>query len=77
MTGLSRSGTVLVFSATTATPPLTAASVWRTCLRWKMTRSRPTAVIAMISAATIRVIQAAAGMAVVLSAWQGGWPGGG
>jgi hypothetical protein len=33
-----------------------------------MTRSRPTAVIAMISAATISVNQAAAGMAVLLPA---------
>src|SRR5579859_1478986 len=61
-TEVSRAGTVLVRSATICTPPVTATSVSRTCLRWMMTRSRATAVIAMISAATIRVIQAAAGM---------------
>jgi hypothetical protein len=37
-------------------------------LRWKITRSRPTAVIAMMRAAMISVAHAAAGMTVLLSA---------
>src|SRR5487761_1078694 len=64
LTEVSRSGTVLVSWATAWTPPVVATSVARTALRWKMTRSRPTAVMVMISAATISVNQAAAGMAV-------------
>src|SRR6266851_4366463 len=42
-------------------------SVARIALRWKMTRNRPTAVMAIISAAMISVTQAAAGMTVLLS----------
>jgi len=41
-------------------------SVARIALRWKMTRNRPIAVIAIISAAMISVAQAAAGMTVLL-----------
>src|SRR6185437_1256344 len=59
----SATGTVDVRWATTWTPPLTAASVLRTWARWMMTRSRATAVNAMISPDTAMVIQAAAGMA--------------
>src|ERR1700757_5243703 len=66
-TEVSRSGTVLVRLATAWTPPVVETSVARIALRWKMTRSRPTAVMAMISAATISVNQAAAGMAALLS----------
>ena len=46
--------------------PVVAASVLLMARRWKMTRNKPTAVIAMISAAMISVAQAAAGMAVLL-----------
>src|SRR5271165_2896355 len=66
LTDVSRAGTVLVRLATAWTPPVVATSVFRIALRWKMTRSRPTAVIAMISAAIISVAQAAAGMTVLL-----------
>src|SRR5580704_3660696 len=66
LTDVSRAGTVLVRLATAWTPPVVATSVFRIALRWKMTRSRPTAVIAMISAAMISVAQAAAGMTVLL-----------
>src|SRR5262249_11497291 len=66
-TEVSRSGTVLVRSATAVTPPVTWRKVAWMALKWKMTRSNPTAVIAIISAATIRVNQAAAGMAVAPS----------
>src|SRR5580692_9484253 len=66
-TEVSRSGTVLVSCATAWTPPVVATRVARMALRWKMTRSRPTAVMAMISAATISVNQAAAGIAVLPS----------
>src|SRR5215468_2243316 len=68
LTEVSRSGTVLVSCATACTPPVVATSVFWIARRWKMTRSRPIAVIAMISAATINVNQAAAGMALLLSA---------
>jgi flavin reductase (DIM6/NTAB) family NADH-FMN oxidoreductase RutF len=47
-----------------ATPPVVAASVDRMARRWKITRSKPTAVIAIMIAETIRVNQAAAGMGV-------------
>src|SRR5215467_10924905 len=67
LTEVSRSGTVLVSCATACTPPVVATRVARIARRWKMTLSRPTAVIAMISAAMISVTQAAAGMAVLLS----------
>src|ERR1700716_3772049 len=63
LTEVSRSGTVPVRSATAWTPPVVATRVARIARRWKMTRNRPTAVIAMISAETISVNQAAAGMA--------------
>src|ERR1700761_6214215 len=56
-------GTPLVCCATTVTPPSTWTSVARVARRWKMTRSRPTAVIPTISAATMMVNQATAGMA--------------
>src|SRR5262249_9374014 len=67
LTEVSRSGTVLVSWATACTPPVVATSVLRIARRWKITRSRPSAVMAMISAEMIRVAQAAAGMAVLLS----------
>src|SRR5271157_4885810 len=66
LTEVSRAGTVLVRLATAWTPAVVATRVFRIALRWKMTRSRPTAVIAMISAAMISVAQAAAGMTVLL-----------
>ena len=68
LTEVRRSGTVLVRLATACTPPVVETSVLCTARRWKMTLSRPTAVIAMISAATISVNQATAGMAGLLSA---------
>src|SRR5215472_7416893 len=68
LTEVSRSGTVLVSCATACTPPVVATSVLWMARRWKMTRNRPTAVIAMISAATISVNHAAAGMTELLSA---------
>ena len=68
LTEVSRSGTVLVSWATACTPPVVATRVARIARRWKMTLSRPTAVIAMIRAAMISVTQAAAGMAVLLPA---------
>src|SRR5262249_57642266 len=45
-----------------------ATSVVWIARRWKITRIRPSAVIAMISAAMTIVAQAAAGMAILLSA---------
>src|SRR5262245_45016674 len=68
LTEVSRSGTVLVSCATACTPPVVATSVLRIARRWKITRSRPSAVIAMMSAAMISVAQAAAGMAILPSA---------
>src|SRR5262249_55286667 len=68
LTEVSRSGTVLVGWATACTPPVVATSVLWIARRWKITRSRPSAVIAMISAAMTIVAQAAAGMAFLLSA---------
>src|SRR5260221_9198208 len=67
LTEVSRSGTVLVRSATACTPPVVETSVARMARRWKITRTRPTAVIATISAETISVNQAAAGMVVLPS----------
>src|SRR5258706_11877681 len=43
---------------------MTVPSVWRTALRWKMTRSRPSAAARMIRVAMARVTQTAAGMMV-------------
>src|SRR5215467_7734377 len=68
LTEVSRSGTVLVSCATACTPPVVATSVLWIARRWKITRIRPSAVIPMISAAMTIVAQAAAGMAILLSA---------
>src|SRR3984957_17369846 len=61
-TEVSRSGTVLVRSATARTPPVVATRVARMARRWKITRSSATAVSAMMTAAMISVTQAAAGI---------------
>src|SRR5215472_4129011 len=68
LTEVSRSGTVLVSCATACTPPVVADRFARLARRWKITRSKATAVIAMMRAAMISVTQAAAGMTVLLSA---------
>src|SRR5262245_44080502 len=46
----------------TATPPLTAWSVLRMAIRWKITRTRPSAAAATMRAAITTVTQATAGM---------------
>src|SRR4029453_5823477 len=73
-TDATTTGTVLVRSATARTPPSSAPNVVWTCLRCRITRSRPTAVIAMMSAAMITVAQATAGMLTPPSAAAAGPP---
>src|SRR5215469_12154341 len=62
LTEVSRSGTELVRSATARTPPVVATRFARIALKWRMTRSKATAVSAMITAEMISVTQAAPGM---------------
>src|SRR5689334_23973668 len=67
------SGTVRVWWATTCTPTMTVPRVCRTARRWKMTRIRPSAAAATISAVMTRVTQATAGMTIPLSAQKLGY----
>src|SRR5258708_5870728 len=67
LTEVSRGGTGAVSAATACTPPVVATSVARMARKWKITLRRPIAVTAMIRAATMMVIQAAAGIGCLLT----------